>query len=97
VFTLKSCAHIAGTHVLSFDTEKELLEKWGDFIRLVGYFSSFSFIIVGCFVFLLDGELFCSIFLFVGSLLLYFYSGLIISFFIPFLLFFILISFFCDH
>ncbi|KAJ3413004.1 DNA-directed DNA polymerase delta [Chytridiales sp. JEL 0842] len=35
IFTLKGCAHIAGTHVLSFDKESEMLEKWADFVRRV--------------------------------------------------------------
>ncbi|KAI8637673.1 DNA polymerase family B-domain-containing protein [Parasitella parasitica] len=35
VFTLNSCAHIVGSQVLSFEDEKDLLQKWSDFIRLV--------------------------------------------------------------
>ncbi|KAI9018763.1 DNA polymerase family B-domain-containing protein [Phycomyces nitens] len=31
VFTLKKCAHIVGTHVLSYDDEGEMLQKWRDF------------------------------------------------------------------
>ena len=43
VFTLKSCANIAGTHTLSFDTEEELLTKWQEFVEradpdiIIGY------------------------------------------------------------
>jgi DNA polymerase delta subunit 1 len=32
VFTLNSCAHIVGTHTLEFYDEKELLQKWRDFV-----------------------------------------------------------------
>ncbi|KAL0350386.1 UNVERIFIED_CONTAM: DNA polymerase delta catalytic subunit [Sesamum radiatum] len=35
VMTLKSCAPIVGVDVMSFDTEKELLLAWRDFIREV--------------------------------------------------------------
>jgi hypothetical protein len=35
VFTLKSCAHIAGAEVLSFDSEEKLLLAWRDFIIAV--------------------------------------------------------------
>ncbi|KAI0983412.1 hypothetical protein GJ496_004928 [Pomphorhynchus laevis] len=35
VFTLKSCARILGSHVLSFDREADLLESWADFFRTV--------------------------------------------------------------
>ncbi|OBZ82248.1 DNA polymerase delta catalytic subunit [Choanephora cucurbitarum] len=35
VFTLKSCAPIAGSQVLSFEDEKELLQRWSDFFRQV--------------------------------------------------------------
>ncbi|KAL0091377.1 DNA polymerase family B-domain-containing protein [Phycomyces blakesleeanus] len=31
VFTLKKCAHIVGTDVLSFEDEGEMLQKWRDF------------------------------------------------------------------
>ncbi|KAJ3379717.1 DNA-directed DNA polymerase delta [Entophlyctis sp. JEL0112] len=34
VFTLKQCAHIAGTHVLCFEREADLLSKWAEFIRI---------------------------------------------------------------
>ncbi|KAI8918129.1 DNA polymerase family B-domain-containing protein [Entophlyctis helioformis] len=43
VMTLKSCAHIAGTHVMSFETEAEMLQAWSSFVRevdpdmLIGY------------------------------------------------------------
>lgn len=35
VFTLKSCAPIVGSQVLSYEREGELLEKWSNFIREV--------------------------------------------------------------
>ena len=35
VFTLNSCAHIVGTDVLSFKKEKDMLEKWRDFVEEV--------------------------------------------------------------
>jgi DNA polymerase delta subunit 1 len=35
VFTLNTCANIVGTHILSFDTEERLLEKWSQFVQLV--------------------------------------------------------------
>ncbi|KAG1175920.1 hypothetical protein G6F70_003795 [Rhizopus microsporus] len=35
VFTLDTCASIVGSQVLSFQDEKELLQKWSDFIREV--------------------------------------------------------------
>ena len=35
VFTLNTCAHIVGSQVLSFDNEKELLQKWSDFFTTV--------------------------------------------------------------
>ncbi|ORY22054.1 DNA polymerase delta catalytic subunit [Rhizoclosmatium globosum] len=34
VFTLKQCAHIAGTHTLCFERETDLLAKWAEFIRI---------------------------------------------------------------
>jgi DNA polymerase delta subunit 1 len=46
VFTLNSCAHIVGTHTLEFYDEKELLQKWRDFLIeidpdvIVGYNTS---------------------------------------------------------
>ncbi|CAO3683082.1 unnamed protein product [Umbelopsis vinacea] len=46
VFTLNSCAHIVGTHTLEFYDEKELLQKWRDFVTeidpdvVVGYNTS---------------------------------------------------------
>ena len=33
IFTLKSCAPIVGSRVFSFDTEKELLTAWRDFVQ----------------------------------------------------------------
>lgn len=33
VFTLKSCAPIVGSQVLSFESESEMLAKWSDFFR----------------------------------------------------------------
>nr|XP_026495272.1 DNA polymerase delta catalytic subunit [Vanessa tameamea] len=33
VFTLNTCAPIVGSHVLSFQTESEMLSKWSDFFR----------------------------------------------------------------
>ncbi|KAI8366805.1 DNA polymerase family B-domain-containing protein [Radiomyces spectabilis] len=35
VFTLNSCAHIVGSQVLSFYDERELLQKWRDFVTEV--------------------------------------------------------------
>lgn len=35
VFTLNTCANIAGTHTLSFETEQELLKKWQQFVETV--------------------------------------------------------------
>ncbi|CAG0882897.1 unnamed protein product [Cyprideis torosa] len=35
VFTLKTCAPIVGSQVLSFETEAELLKSWAEFIREV--------------------------------------------------------------
>lgn len=35
VFTLGSCSHIVGCHVMSFDSEVELLEAWTDFVQRV--------------------------------------------------------------
>ncbi|KAJ3336227.1 DNA polymerase delta catalytic subunit [Gonapodya sp. JEL0774] len=32
VFTVKSCASIVGTHVMSFDQEAEMLQAWRDFV-----------------------------------------------------------------
>ncbi|KAF7721640.1 DNA-directed DNA polymerase delta [Apophysomyces ossiformis] len=50
VFTLNDCAHIVGTHVLSFYDERELLQKWRDFVMevdpdvIIGYnISNFDF------------------------------------------------------
>ncbi|TIB12090.1 hypothetical protein E3P89_01776 [Wallemia ichthyophaga] len=43
VFTLKSCAHIAGSQVLSFEDETKMLQAWRDFIEeadpdvIIGY------------------------------------------------------------
>jgi len=34
IFTLNTCAPIVGTTVKSFDTEKELLKAWSDFVRV---------------------------------------------------------------
>ena len=39
IFTLKSCAPIVGAEILSYENEKELLEKWADFIRQIGEYS----------------------------------------------------------
>eukprot|EP01137_Pigoraptor_chileana_P012695 Opistho-2@65329 len=33
VFTLDTCANIAGSDVISFQTEKDLLARWADFVR----------------------------------------------------------------
>uniref|UniRef100_A0A8D8ACP3 DNA polymerase n=1 Tax=Culex pipiens TaxID=7175 RepID=A0A8D8ACP3_CULPI len=33
VFTLKSCAPIVGSQVLSYESEQELLDKWASFVR----------------------------------------------------------------
>ncbi|XP_058461751.1 DNA polymerase delta catalytic subunit [Malaya genurostris] len=33
VFTLKGCAPIVGSQVLSYDSEQELLDKWASFVR----------------------------------------------------------------
>lgn len=35
VFTLKSCAPIVGCEVVSFETEKEMLDAWAQFVRQV--------------------------------------------------------------
>jgi DNA polymerase delta subunit 1 len=35
IFTLKSCAPIVGSRVFSFDSEKELLNAWRDFVQQV--------------------------------------------------------------
>ncbi|CAL8087292.1 unnamed protein product [Orchesella dallaii] len=35
IFTLKTCAAIIGSHVISYDNETELLQAWGDFVRKV--------------------------------------------------------------
>ncbi|KAL2912943.1 DNA-directed DNA polymerase delta [Polyrhizophydium stewartii] len=35
VFTLGTCAHIVGTHVLSHQTESEMLRAWSQFVREV--------------------------------------------------------------
>lgn len=35
VFTLNTCAHIAGCEVLCFQREQELLQRWSDFLREV--------------------------------------------------------------
>lgn len=35
MFTLDTCAHIVGSHVISYDTEKELLVGWRAFIEKV--------------------------------------------------------------
>lgn len=35
IFTLKSCAPIVGSQVISFDSESELLSAWGNFLRIV--------------------------------------------------------------
>jgi len=35
IFTLKSCAHIAGADVHSFETEEEMLLAWRDFVIAV--------------------------------------------------------------
>ena len=50
IFTLGSCSHIVGCHVMSFDTEVELLEAWSDFVQrvdpdvVIGYnISNFDF------------------------------------------------------
>ncbi|RUP00800.1 LOW QUALITY PROTEIN: ribonuclease H-like domain-containing protein, partial [Jimgerdemannia flammicorona] len=50
VFTLNSCAHIAGTQTLEFYDEKELLQRWRDFVVevdpdvVIGYnISNFDF------------------------------------------------------
>ena len=50
IFTLGSCSHIVGCHVMSFDNEKDLLEAWADFVQrvdpdvVIGYnISNFDF------------------------------------------------------
>ncbi|TIC02451.1 ARM repeat-containing protein [Wallemia mellicola] len=46
VFTLKSCAHIAGSQVLSFEDESKMLNAWRDFVEeadpdvVIGYNTS---------------------------------------------------------
>ena len=32
MFTLNTCANIVGSQVISFQDEKEMLEKWRDFV-----------------------------------------------------------------
>ncbi|KAL4402294.1 DNA-directed DNA polymerase delta [Malassezia pachydermatis] len=50
IFTLGSCSHIVGCHVMSFDNEREMLEAWADFVQrvdpdvVIGYnISNFDF------------------------------------------------------
>ena len=50
VFTLKECSHIIGSQILSFDDERDLLQKWRDFVEeadpdlIIGYnISNFDF------------------------------------------------------
>lgn len=50
MFTLKECSHIIGSQVLSFKEEKDLLQKWRDFVEevdadlIIGYnISNFDF------------------------------------------------------
>lgn len=33
IFTFKSCAHVAGSNIFSFETENELFTSWSDFLR----------------------------------------------------------------
>ncbi|KAG0143234.1 hypothetical protein CROQUDRAFT_673057 [Cronartium quercuum f. sp. fusiforme G11] len=46
VFTLNTCAHIAGSHVMEFQTETEMLQRWQEFVEecdpdlVIGYNSS---------------------------------------------------------
>src|SRR3990167_9135845 len=40
VFTLRGCSSIVGAQVLSFDTEKDMLVEWAEFIQIV-FFPSF--------------------------------------------------------
>ncbi|KAI3647326.1 hypothetical protein MP228_007547 [Amoeboaphelidium protococcarum] len=35
IFTLKECGHIVGSHILSYEDEALLLQKWSDFIKEV--------------------------------------------------------------
>ncbi|KAI8903729.1 DNA polymerase family B-domain-containing protein [Gorgonomyces haynaldii] len=35
VMTLNTCANIVGSHVMSFETEEQMLLKWSDFVRTV--------------------------------------------------------------
>ncbi len=35
MFTLKECSHIIGSQVLSFNEEKDMLQKWRDFVEEV--------------------------------------------------------------
>lgn len=35
IFTLKSCGHIVGSQILSFEDEGDLLKAWSDFVREV--------------------------------------------------------------
>ncbi|KAG0235930.1 DNA-directed DNA polymerase delta [Actinomortierella wolfii] len=35
VMVLNTCAHIVGTHTMSFEKEKDLLKTWSDFVRKV--------------------------------------------------------------
>ena len=46
IFTLGSCSHIVGCHVMSFDNEVEMLEAWANFVQhvdpdvIIGYNTS---------------------------------------------------------
>ena len=35
IFTLGTCSHIVGCHVMSFENEVQLLEAWSDFVQRV--------------------------------------------------------------
>lgn len=35
IFTVRSCAPIAGAHVFSFDTEEEMMVAWAEYLRLL--------------------------------------------------------------
>ena len=50
IFTLGTCSHIVGCHVMSFENEVQLLEAWSDFVQrvdpdvVIGYnISNFDF------------------------------------------------------
>lgn len=45
VFCLHSCSNVAGAQVLSFDTEREMLVAWRNFIETVTSFLSKNLVV----------------------------------------------------